>query len=229
MLLQYIFPPRCAVCRRLLPAGTKREICPDCESGLPRIEDPRCGICGAPMGEFAMPWCAQCADGRPFVKCFVPFRYEGGVRRAITNMKYYDRPGRSRFFAGEIARELGDFRPDFITYVPQSSKTDRKRGYNQTQLIARELGRLLKIPVKSTLVHSPGGIHQVGLSRSRRRANARKLYRAGEGRLSGTALLVDDVTTTGATLDTCCKLLRDMGCEAVYAAAAAKTTGIMNK
>ncbi len=230
MFLSYIFPPRCAVCRGLLPAGTKEEICPECERELPRIKGPRCEICGAPMNsEFAMPWCAECAGGRPFVKCFVPFRYEGGVRRAITNMKYYGRPGRSRFLAGEIARELGDFRPDFITYVPQNSKTARERGYNQTKLIAEELGRRLKTPVRGVLRHSPDGGHQVGLSRSKRMTNAKKLYLPGKERLSGTWLLVDDVTTTGATLDACCRLLRAMGCDEVYAAAAAKTTGIMTK
>lgn len=222
-MLSYIFPPRCAVCRRILPPGTKPEICRECEKELPRIEDPRCEVCGKPMNsEFAMPWCADCANGRYFEKCFVPFRHADGVRRAITNMKYYDRPSRSRYFAGEIAKEMGDFRPDFITFVPQDAKTDRERGYNQTRLIARALGKLLKVPVRTALRRSPYGRHQVGLSGSERRKNARQLFRPGNKRLSGTWLLVDDVTTTGATLDACCRLLREMGCEHVCAAAAAK-------
>lgn len=222
-MLSYIFPPRCAVCGKILPPGTRPTICPDCEKELPRIEEPRCEICGTPMNsEFAMPWCAQCAGGRPFEKCFIPFRYSGGVRRAITNMKYYDRPGRSRYFAGEIARMLGDFRPDYITFVPQNSGTDRKRGYNQTRLMAEVLGKILNVPVRSVLRRSSSGKHQVGLSRSERRKNARLLYRPGKKRLDGTWLLVDDVVTTGATMDACCRILRNMGCERVCAAAAAR-------
>ena len=226
-MLRYIFPPRCAICRKVLPLSTGPEICPDCEKELPRIEEPRCEICGVPMTSgFAMPWCADCAHGRSFEKCFVPFLYKGGIRRAITQMKYYDRPGRYKYFAGEIARELGDFRPDVITFVPQNAATGRERGYNQTRLIAAELGRLLKIPVKSALVRTAGGSHQVGLSGRRRRENARRIYRPGKKRLSGTWLLVDDVITTGATMDVCCRLLRTMGCEKVYAAAIAR--GILN-
>ena len=223
-MLSYIFPPRCAVCRRVLPPDARPEICPDCERDLPRIEDPRCEVCGAPMNsEFAMPWCAECANGRYFEKCFVPFIYSGGVRRAIINMKHNDRPGRSRYLAWEIAKEMGDFRPDYITFVPQDAKTDRERGYNQTRLIAKALGKLLKVPVRTALRRSPYGRHQVGLSGPERRKNARRLFRPGNKRLSGTWLLVDDVVTTGSTLDACCRLLKAMGCEHVYAAAAAKT------
>lgn len=224
-MLRYIFPPRCAICRAVLPMGTKSEICPDCANELPRIEEPRCGVCGGPMNsEFAMPWCAACSHGRPFVQCFVPFKYKSKIRTAVSQMKYRDRPGKFRYFAEEIARELGDFRPDFITFVPQNASTRRERGYNQTRLLASELGRLLKIPVKNTLIRKPGGIHQVGLSGSLRRQNAKKLYLPGKKKLSGTWLLVDDVVTTGATMDACCRLLRSMGCERVYAAAVAKTT-----
>ncbi len=226
MILSFLFPPRCAVCRKLLPYGSKPELCDDCGRDLPRISDPRCQICGRPMdSEFAMPWCQTCSKGRPFEKCFVPFLYDRGVRRLISNMKYYGQPSKARFLAGEIAREMGGFRPDAITFVPQSSATDRVRGYNQTRLIAKELGRLLDVPVRPALRHSPGDRHQVGLSSSERRKNARGMYLPGKKRLSGTWLLVDDVTTTGSTLDVCCRLLKAMGCDRVYAATAAIRDG----
>lgn len=226
MLLSYLFPPRCALCRKVLPQTSEHGICPDCDRELPRVTDPRCSVCGKPMhSEFAMPWCADCAGGRPFERCFVPFRYGGTVRRLITHMKYYGRPEKARFLADEIAREMGSFRPDVITYVPQNARTDRERGYNQTRLMARELGRLLNVPVKSALRHSSAGVHQVGLNRSERGKNARRLYMPGKKSIAGTWLIVDDVTTTGATLDVCCRLLKAMGCEKVYAAAAAVRDG----
>lgn len=172
--------------------------------------------------DFAMPYCYECAHGRPFEKCFVPFKYKDGVQRSVLNLKYNGRPGVFRFYAREIAAEMRGFRPDFITYVPQNVSTHRRRGYNQTRLIAKELGRLLKIPVRGTLERSAEGSNQVGLSKSERKENAKRLYRAKKKKLSGTWLMVDDVITTGATMDECCKLLRKMGCQHVYAAAAAK-------
>ncbi len=223
-LFEFLFPPRCAFCRELLPEGNTAGVCCQCLKELPEIKDPRCRVCGAPMNsEFAMPYCAQCAKGRPFIKCFVPFVYTGNVRRSVSIMKFYSRPSAHRYFARRIADEMGGFRPDFITYVPQNRKSLMQRGYNQTQLIAAELGRILKIPVRGTLIRKNEGRHQVGLSASERKRNAKKLYLKGKRQLSGTWLIVDDVITTGATMDACCSLLLQMGCREVYAAAAAKT------
>ncbi len=221
-LLSLLFPPKCPICGAL--AESADGFCPVCEDGLPKITGPRCSICAAPMGgEFAMPNCADCRGGVPYEKCFVPFSYRDGVRRAILNMKFYSRPAAFRCFARAIADEMGGFRPDCITYVPQSRKAGRERGYNHARLIACELGRLLDVPVRRVLRRIEGGEDQVGLSRSRRLTNARRLYHpAAKKRLSGTWLVVDDVITTGATMKWCCTLLRRMGCGSVYGAAVAR-------
>ncbi|MGN1097581.1 MAG: ComF family protein, partial [Clostridia bacterium] len=185
--------------------------------------EPRCQVCGTQLrSEFSMPVCAECAKGRSFERCFVPFRYADGINRAISRMKFSGSPARFRYFAREIFIEMGDFRPDFITFVPQNRKTLLKRGYNHTELIAEELGRLMKIPVKDTLVRRKGGRRQLGLTRAQRRENAKTLFLPGKKSLSGICLIVDDVMTTGSTMDACCHLLRKMGCEKVYAAAAAR-------
>ncbi len=217
-----LFPPRCAICRKIL-SGTGY-VCTQCWEKLPRIPQPRCRICSLPLAsEFSMPECADCRAGVPYEKCFVPFLYSDGIRGAILNMKFRRRPSMFRYFAREIAAEIGDFRPDFITFVPQSRKAWRERGYNQTELIARELGKLLKVPVKSTLIRAETGENQVGLSYSARIKNAPKLYSPKDLQLSGTCLIVDDVITTGATMKACCRLLLKMGCSHVFAAAVAKT------
>lgn len=220
--LSLLFPPKCPACGGL--AEEENGFCAACEASLPRITGPRCSVCGAPMGsEFAMPSCADCRGGTPYEKCFVPFVYRDGIRRAITKMKFRSRPAAYRCFARAIADEMGGFRPDHVTYVPQSRLANRRRGYNQSKLIALELGRILGVPVKGVLRRIEGGEDQVGLSRNRRLLNARRLYRAKAERLDGVWLVVDDVMTTGATMRACCSLLRKMGCARVYGAAVART------
>ncbi len=222
-LLNIIFPPHCALCGEILPRS-ESYICPECRAKLPRIKPPRCRICSAPLAsEFALPECADCREGVPYNKCYAPFAYKDGIKSAILRMKYGNRASSFRYFAREIAAELGGKRFDFITFVPQNRKTHRKRGYNQTELIARELGKLLKLPVKSTLRRSEKGEKQVSLTKAARLNNARRLYSAKKLKLEGSCLIIDDVITTGATMKACCRLLRKMGCSEVYGAAIAKT------
>lgn len=218
-----LFPPRCPLCGDILAAGRSDELCGKCQGKKIRIEEPRCRICSSPLkSEFSMPVCADCQKGRPFERCFVPFYYEGDVANAIIRMKFRGSCAKHRFFAREIFELMGDFRPDLITFVPQNRKTLMQRGYNHTMLIAKELGRLSNVPVESTLIRRKGGKRQLGLSRTQRKANAKTLFLPQSKHLSGSCLIVDDVSTTGATLDACCRLLKSMGCEKVYAAAAAK-------
>ena len=204
-LLSLIMPNKCIVCGKT--SGRGEYICPECRPLIERLEEP------PRNGERA---------GASYDKCFVPFIYNKGIQLAIKRMKFGDHPAAHRYFAREIAAMV-DVRPDFITFVPQNSKTRHKRGYNQTELIARELGRILKLPVKSTLVRSENGSKQVGLGYSKRLENAKKLYRAKGVALSGSCLIVDDVITTGATMKACCDILRRQGCSKIFAAAAART------
>ncbi len=221
--INILFPPKCILCRKLLPQGANTGVCDLCAKKLEYLRGPRCQVCGMPLkSQYALPRCRDCAKGRPFVKCFVPFRYHGELRHAIYRLKFSQQPGCFRFLAREIVREMEGFRPDVITFVPQSRKSYLKKGFNQTQLLAKEIGRLLKIPVENTLIHSSHGRQQVGLSRAQRMQNARTLYSPRKKKLSGTYMIVDDIVTTGATLDACCTLLKRMGCQRVYAAAVAK-------
>lgn len=203
--LWLIMPNKCIVCGKT--QGKDEYICPECRPLIERLENT------SVSSERA---------GASYDRCFVPFIYSKGIQRAIARMKFRDHPAAYRYFAGEIAAML-DVRPDFITFVPQNRKTRHRRGYNQTELIAREIGRLLKLPVKSTLVRSEQGHKQVELGHAKRLKNAKKLYQAKGGVLSGSCLIVDDVITTGATMKACCDILRRQGCSEVYAAAAART------
>ena len=106
---------------------------------------------------------------------------------------------------------------NFITCVPESSKGEKKRGYNHAELIAKEMAKLLNIPFTKTLIRTNDGENQATLSREERKRNVRKCYLPGKKTFEGgTVLLVDDVYTTGETANYCSRLLRKMGFDKVY-------------
>ena len=118
-----------------------------------------------------------------------------------------------------VSSDYPDF--DFITYIPLSPSSYKKRGYNQSGLIASWCSDFLNIPVVETLKRIDGTPKQSRLSFFERRKNVRKSFFPLDKKLSGTVLLIDDIYTTGATLDYCSSLLLKMGCDKVYIAAVA--------
>lgn len=170
-----------------------------------------------------MPVCNECRrKKRHFVHNFSPVIYSGVSRRAVTRFKYYRHPSYAYPLAFLLAEKIlaydKDYSFDFVTFVPQNSRTKFIRGYNQAELLAREIAKMLKLPCESTLIRTNDGQRQATLNRTKRLENVRKCYRMGEKELSGTALLVDDVFTTGATVDYCSYLLKKQGCSKVYTA-----------
>ncbi len=165
------------------------------------------------------------SEKRYFKHSFVPLIYEGAARAAIIRLKFSSHPYYSKAFAYLMTDKLlsseyfTDF--DYITCVPQNPSTRRQRGYNQSELIAREMSLLLKIPFIHTLIRTDDGQRQATLSRQERLKNVQKSYFCKDISESGKRiLLVDDVYTTGATTNYCSKLLRKMGFEEVYIAVA---------
>lgn len=223
-LLSFFFPPRCCFCHTMLPVGASFRVCADCEAALPRPKEPSCKQCRRPLpSEFSLPICRDCrTTKRYFTKLYAPFLYSGLARTALLRYKYYERLQNAELFAYYIVRELlqDSVLPhfDFVTFVPQSSATHRERGYNQSRLLAAEIARLLNLPLRPTLLRTNDGTRQVKLNAAQRRKNVRASFCAMPDKLTGTALLVDDVYTTGATANFCASLLHRMGCSAVYLA-----------
>lgn len=224
-LLDLLFPYKCPFCGEILK--DKSPICEACTEKLPYTKKYKCcSICSRPLaGEFSMPVCNECnRKKRNFVHGFAPVIYSDFSRRAVTRFKYYRHPSYARAFAFLIAEKIlayrGDYSFDFVTFVPQNSRTALIRGYNQSELLARETAKLLHLPCKGTLIRTNDGQRQATLNRAERLKNVRKCYREGKEKLSGNALLIDDVFTTGATVDYCAYLLKKQGCSKVYASCA---------
>lgn len=225
-ILSFIFPHSCVFCRKMMDYRDKTYICKDCYGSLPYISAPYCEKCGKPSGEYALSVCRDCRKfSHAFSGAFTPLIYKNEVRRAIMGMKFYSAPYVSRAFAFLIAeciisRNAPHF--DFVTFVPLSPKRFNERGYNQSYLIAKYISEILDAPLVDALSRADGFARQSTLSPSERRKNAKAAFSKKSGiSLSGTALLVDDVYTTGSTMDACSRLLLSMGCERVYIASAA--------
>lgn len=212
------FPARCACCGCVIPAGEL--LCPGCGAGLPRVEEPVCPRCGRGRA-----WCV--CDGREtaYERIVAPFYYEGAVRRGILRMKYGRHStaavGLADFMGETAARAYRELAFDCVTPVPMRPAEKRTRGFNQSALLAREIARRLAVPCRETLRKRTDTKPQHRCAAGERRQNVRGVYEALPGKPGRVILLVDDVVTTGATLDECARALRAAGAETVCCAAVA--------
>ena len=206
-LLDLLFPPKCPFCGVLLEKGTL--LCPDCQRELPWLS----GVAAETRVELT--------GG-----CVSALRYQDRVRSAIHGYKFQGRSARSGTFGLLTAQAVRDGKgsADLVSWPSLSPKRLRRRGYDQAQLLAWEVGKELGIPVLRT-VDKQDRPAQSGLEgEASRRANLLGAYTAvaPENFQGKTILLIDDVVTTGATLSECAKTLRLAGAGEVLCATLAK-------
>ena len=219
-ILDFLFPPRCPFCRNILTEKTP--VCSDCMERLPFISEDACECCGRPIDEYSYRLCSQCnSEKRYFEHSFVPLLYEDMAKETVLKIKHYSHPYYAKGLAFLIADKIlsSEFYTDFsyITCVPESYKGITKRGYNQAELLAIEISKILNVPFVHTLKRNDKGRKQATLNREERKKNVRLCYFEGERTFNGgTVLLVDDVYTTGETTNYCAKLLRKIGFDKVY-------------
>jgi ComF family protein len=216
-LLSLIVPPLCVACRDPVLSGAA--LCCDCRSRLVMLPDPRCRRCGAP-GASASTVCRECRGRRfGFDQAWSAFAYEGVARRAVASLKLRGAVAVTRTMADELAsRAPPAFLRGFLVPVPAHHRRRRRHGFNQAKAIAVALGHQTGLCVSDPLEREGRGVPQVGLPRSARLVNAGASVRLRKGAAApALAVLVDDVYTTGATLDACAKALRAAGSSEVLA------------
>jgi len=209
-LAHFVWPQRCAGCGE--PPASGHVLCATCLAAIPRLHLPLCVRCLA--REAADPLCPR----HPGFTVWPAWTYDEHAARAIEAFKYAGRTDLARSFAAELTRVLPAApRVDLVTAVPLHPARERERGYNQSTLLAAELARRAGIP------HLPGALRRVRataaqarLGPAARRANLRGAFAASEpSSLAGRrVLLVDDVVTTGATLEAALATLAAAGAEA---------------
>ena len=217
--LDLVFPPRCILCDRFGPDC----LCAACASKMPvALPEPTCPRCGHPRESLP---CGECLSDPPsFVSAVAAGAYKGGLQDAIHWLKYRDKPQLAeplgRMLAEFAQREralLGGLAFDAIIPVPLHPARLRVRGYNHAERLARVVGREVGLPVRADLLRRVRKTHpQVGLDGDARRKNLAGAFRASDDAAGLALLLLDDVSTTGATQREAAKTLKESGAEAVY-------------
>jgi len=211
----WLFPPRCAVC-----GSSGSFLCRRCRESLPQARLPRCGVCWQPG---ARSTCANCERSRPaFDGLCSPYVFRAGVRELVYGLKYQYQSVLAEPMSELLYRFLLDnpLPADVVVPVPLFPRRERVRGYNQSALLARALARKIGLPTEEqTLVRARNTASQARTGNvDERRVNVRGAFECRGRQLAGKrVLLVDDVSTTGATLDSCARALLSGGAASVWA------------
>ncbi len=211
-MLHLAFPGKCLHCGLLLPPEPV-VLCPGCASLLDLIiPEERCPACFNPLSEHAL-LCSDCLQYPSLFTCMgAAFNYEGPAASLIKRLKYGNQPylarGMAAFLVAQFDR-LGWPMPDAIIPVPLSFGRWLERGYNQSALLADEMGALLQCPVWNALKRKSGDFSQAALSLEQRKALDGSRFKLNpKYPLDGKVLLVvDDVMTSGSTLGRCAEVL----------------------
>lgn len=228
-VLRLLFPPKCIFCGKVVD-NDAFAVCEACMEDVPENER-ACRVCGVPLDTVYGPLlCTNCAGHRrPFRKAYVPFIYKDSVRKAILTFKFGGRRASAVTMAAYILlkmRALGAERPDIITFVPMHPFRLGMRGFNQSQLLASALGKMLGVSTEPLLKRTKYTKPQSKRKAQDRRRAVKDVYALRKNRdLKGKRiLLIDDVITTGATLSACAALLKKGGAKSVEIGAVAATS-----
>lgn len=222
-LLDLIFPKFCVGCR---VEGTF--LCAPCRTEL-SPSAPSCPVCS--RRNFTGILCGPCAADTHLRRFLTPFSYRHPlVRELIHTYKYTGVRELAPLLAGEIVSFLDSYAirpagPALLAPIPLHRARERKRGFNQARLLANALGERLSLPVVPILRRSRATEPQTRLnSHDERRRNIANAFRVvGPEAIAGqTIILVDDVSTSGATLAEAARVIREVGCKTVWAIVVAK-------
>jgi competence protein ComFC len=229
-LISLLYPPACAICSAKVE--THQYLCHECEAKLVRIKPPFCSKCSEPFqGAITTPFdCANCAHRTLYFENAVSaFRSRGMVRRVILDFKYSGQIHLRHLVASWLFAALEDDRLrarefDLIVPVPLHPARERERGFNQADLLAELLNAHMSIQAHQVLERTRYTTTQTAFDRTERMENLRGAFRlrkdADVRQLR--VLLIDDVLTTGSTLNECARVLRKGGARSVHAATAAR-------
>ncbi|MDX6648764.1 MAG: hypothetical protein QOJ97_715 [Solirubrobacteraceae bacterium] len=236
-LVALLAPPGCAACRA--PLDDARElVCPRCRRELPWLRGTRCDRCGLPAP------CAPCpAANAAFDRAWSPLAYAGPARGLVTALKFDGALLLADLMAAQITAAAP---PDLLAPpkdtpsmpipppdagtlalvpIPAHPAHARARGFDQTHRLAAALSRRTGLPLNACLIRAGQTTPQLGLSR-RARLRAGGIEIAATGPVPRTPVLVDDVHTTGATLDAAAQALKDAGADRVAAVTYARATRV---
>lgn len=226
-ILECIYPKRCPLCEHIL-VDKASDICSECGQELQLVTGPVCMKCGKPLLHMEEEYCHDCNTKRfHFDRGFALWVYEGKIKKSIYEFKYHGKRENASFYVIEMVKHLGsqirNIRPDALVPIPIHKHKQQVRGYNQADVLAKGIGEKLQIPVISDLLlRSKNTMPQKSLNDKERFFNLQEAFQYNDklsqrytGKLE-TIVLVDDIYTTGSTIEACAKVLLSHQVKTVY-------------
>ena len=221
MVIRILYPRRCPVCQIIVTE--KGYVCRECKQQLPYIKEPRCKKCGKSLDSEVQEYCFDCTKGHHvFDKGIALWQYTKSMKQSIHRFKYDNKREYADFYIEEILKHYGTWieslQVDAIIPVPLHRSKQRSRGFNQAELLAKGIGKALQIPVEAKVVerYRKTKVQNV-LNDTERKYNVKKAFKiAGNVVKLKKVLLVDDIYTTGSTIDAIAEVLKEAGVEQVY-------------
>jgi ComF family protein len=231
-LVDWLYPPRCRACGERVRGPDSHYFCAPCRRQIRTVAHPLCTVCGRPFfdGSGADHPCAACLSRPPYFSwarawaCYPREHVEDHpLRRVVQKFKYGRKVSLGkplgRLLAEGCSEFLSDCEVDLLLPVPLHPKRLRWRGFNQSVLLAQQVSRACRIPVDPFILARPKETApQTELSEEERRKNVRGAFAVGakEAVRGKNLLLVDDVYTSGATVNECSRVLIQSGAKEVF-------------
>lgn len=217
--LGILYPQTCCFCGKVC----KDNICKECAKKITYIQEPICKKCGKPIRYEEKEYCGDCIGKELYYEQGRSvWLHTGKVRWSIYQFKYHNRRIYGKFYAEELFRLYGSliekWKIDVIIPVPLHRKRQRKRGYNQAEIVAKHLGKLTGICVDAkAVVRAYNTKPQKELSHRERKKNLKHAFRvAKHWEKEKNVLLIDDIYTTGNTIDSVARVLKENGAQKVW-------------
>lgn len=221
-LVDFVFPPRCPLCSRPIQSPEPHFLCPSCLSEATFIGPPYCIQCGIRFASEAEEnhLCGRCLKATPtYGMARAICTFSGSIKTAIHAFKYQNKTYLAKTLIGLMDRGPLPFnisRYDTLVPVPLHRNRLRERGYNQSLLLARQLGHRHGVPVdQGVLKKIHDSLPQIELTGAKREENVKGVFSLGGDPAGRKILLVDDVLTTGATVNECARVLLKGGAKKI--------------
>lgn len=217
----FLFPLRCAVCDEVTD-DKEKGVCRKCAEKIVYIKPPFCMKCGKQLGEEREEYCPDCSRKKHFFVQGTALYEYGSMADSLFRFKYASRAEYAAFYGRELWERKGVWlkalKPDVLVPVPIHASRKRKRGYNQAALIAKELSRYSGVPVNEKLiVRTKRTRAQKELSERQRQNNLKKAFKILQNDVKlNTIVIIDDIYTTGSTVDAVAELLLQAGANKIY-------------
>jgi len=222
-IMGYCFTYTCPMCGETVRFG-EEDVCNECKPRVKYVKSPFCVKCGRPLRDEGEVVCRECdKHQRSFNAGICVFEHNDAIKESIYKFKYGNKRDNAKYYGTQAVRLYGrlfkEWGVELIIPIPIHSARLRKRGYNQSELFAKEVSKMVGVPIcTNALIRTQNTVALKELSPNMRKINLKNAFAVNKDKLMNvrTVLLVDDILTTGNTLDACSSLLKKVGVKSVY-------------